>query len=491
MKKTTVCLSLFSLVIALPTLAEESANPFIEKADATKSNQPLGSAFASSLENILVPQEMLDDWLKIHPVKDDATELRSAVQGWIGEGKAKLDHTALTLGTVGRKTENISVIEKIYPTEFKAGGADAWPWPTAFETRNLGYVHEGGVSSVDGVDSPWLKWHYTELISSYSFQPLIEQTRKPTDMLLPRFRIMRIDQSEDNTPDTNQDSIDPFETLSTPTGPQGVILKPGAIRLAGRLDPLSKDDPNNNLTRLIFYRGEIGEPTEKTVDSEFEASRISFRVIRVSHPIFSSWLLERSPLSATNELWEVAEIWRKEGSAESLGEVSSTVRESVKNVLENIEPYIFPTEYEPGTDMKVIEQWEEGKKIGGKEGVATMTRYKITPRSGMEGAGLATSFETRNVGNTIATVISNDSQGVSIQSEWEFVQHIGENAYHRIKVGGEWIPDVKFPIFSSNRITSTVRAQPGIWRLLGSGSEFLENEKVDRAHCLLVFVKVE
>lgn len=494
MKNPLIRIPLFLLFLPAALLAQDTANPFVKKTAADQPLPPPGASFASLLENFLVPPALLDDWLRDHPLKDDATELRTAVQGWVSEGKAQSDHSTLTLGTGGRESESDSIIEKMYPTEFEPGGVGAWPWPTSFDTRNLGHTLGSGVSRIDGTESLWMNWELCEMISSDSSQPLIEQTREPNDTFLPRIRSMNITQQDPNAPKKDADPFKSDSEKSPPvdfTKPCGVVFTPGVYHLAGRLDPLPEDDTPNRASRLVFYRGEIVDSPEKTGKPAPEPARATVRMVRVSLPIFSSWMLDKSPLSATNEAWAQSESWLKDGNAENLGELSSTVRESASNIMQNILEHIYATEVKPNIDTTLIETWEEGKKQDGKEGVATMSRYKITPRPGLDGAGFATAFDTRNIGTTFETVINRDGPEFLVRCSYERVRLLGDNIIHRIKVDDKWIPDFKMPLFSATRLASTIRVAPSQWTLLGSVSEFLPTEKVDREHCLLVFVKLD
>ena len=80
MKNPFVCIPLILPSITLPGMAQEAANPFVKKSAKNELGAPVGPAFASLTEHILVPPELLDDWLRNHPMKEDATELRAAVQ---------------------------------------------------------------------------------------------------------------------------------------------------------------------------------------------------------------------------------------------------------------------------------------------------------------------------------------------------------------------------------------------------------------------------
>lgn len=490
MKKPTALTAFVLSALAASCLAEDAPNPFVKKADTTKPQPPAGASFASLLENILVPPDLLDDWLREHPMKEDASDLRAAAQGWISEGKAKLDHTSFSYGSAGRETTNSTILEKIYPTEFVPNGPGVWPLPTAFDTRNLGRDMETGVASLTE-GSPlllWLKGDNSEMISSFSWQPLVERTRQPDDVFLPLIHHKEI------TLNDADDSPDPFadpKQKALPKNRHVTSFKPDLIQLVSRFDPVYEGDPGDRLSRLAFYRGSIAPPHSEGPVKNLDVSRLTIRTLRVSLPAFSAWMQSRSPLAAATGAWEIADVWRKEGNAPSIGELSSRIDCGYKVTLKNNEEFIYPTEYEPMNETTVMEKWEEGKKVNGKDGVASMKREKITPISGTDAASMPTAFDTRNLGTTVEAVLTNNDQGLILHCDWQRVTHPDDSVCRRIKVGEEWIADMKMPVFSNNGITADVRVHPGKWILLGANMEFLKTEKIDHDHCLLVFVKVE
>jgi hypothetical protein len=486
MKNPLIFVPLLLITFVAPCMAQPEANPFIKKPDAAKPAQTPGASFASLLENFLIPPDLLDDWLQAHPLKEDATELRAAVQGWVMEGKARFDHTNLGLGVAGLANLQESVLEQTYPTEFEPNGDGTWPLPTAFEIRNLGQSFESGVCSIDGVTELWSRAEHLEMISSKSYQLPIDRTRQPEDVFLPKIRTMRISSGWPT-------GADPFSdrTKLDLNEPHDQGFKPDITQLAGRFDPLSESSSEENLSRLVFYRGAISAPGQSVNPKAGEISRLSFRTMRVSLPEFSSWIQNRSPLLATTEAWQAAEAWKKKGKASNIGELTTKARLGDKSTLENIEELIYPTEYAPANETVVMAKWEVGKKIDGKEGVATMEKRKIQPISGIEGAANGTAFDTRNLGNSIDFKLNSDPSGLIMDCVWERVRHIQDSVYHRIQVDGEWIPDVTMPLFERNLMMTSVRLQPGQWTLMGVESEFLKTRKPDPEHCLLVFVKAE
>jgi hypothetical protein len=497
MKRSIVLTALLLSAFTAPSRAEETPNPFVKKTEVAKPAPPAGASFAGLLENILVPPDLLDDWLDEHKMKEDASALRAAVQAWVVEGKAKLDITTLSHGSAGRQTSNNLILERIYPTELAPNGAGVWPSPTAFDTRNLGQDMESGVSSAGDVAALWMSGEHVEMDSSDPWLDLVEKTRQPSDVFLPSFRAKRVRLGD---PYANEGGKDPFASTTTPnsanepvdyTKPHGPTFKPGVVQLVSRFDPVSEGGGGDSLSRVTFYRGAIAPMQKPAAVKDSEISRLSVRTFRVPLLTFSSWLQDRNPLAAITEAWEAASGWRKQGNAHSIGGLSSRISPGTKATVENIEEYIYPTEYEPMNETEFVERWEEGKKQNGKDGVATMKRVKITPATGADAAARPTAFDTRNTGISMRAVLSSDDQGLTLQCEWMRVFHLENSIYHRIQVGQEWIPDMMMPLFSSTGITADIRIQPDQWTLLGATSEYLKTGKVDGEHCLLVFVKVE
>jgi hypothetical protein len=164
-------------------------------------------------------------------------------------------------------------------------------------------------------------------------------------------------------------------------------------------------------------------------------------------------------------------------------------------ILENIREVIYPTEWEPSNVTTVVERWEAPKQQeeGGKRviGTGTFARYKIEAAPGLAGASLPSSFETRNTGTTLELEAPRTGDDSVVRLSFDRVDEVGESVYRRIEDNGQWIPDMKLPLFASNRFSTSCRLKRGAWTLISSGTEFTGPGKADRDHCLLMFVKVE
>lgn len=484
--KTIFSSVLLSLAATLFPCHAQEANPYLDRLVTEAPAPPSGDSFLTLTEQILVPADLLDSWLAGRPVSEDASELRAAVQGWIHEGKATLDHSALSAGTVGREYRNESVFEQIYTTELEPPPTpEDWTAPTAFECRNLGYTSSGDAVRKKGGLVIRELTEVCRMLSHSAPDKLSEETRHPGDIFLPRFHTTRVSQ----TPETweekpNQD----FDPRSTGRHTRKVIpsYPAGAIHLAYRTDddlpePVILKSPNdtppkeastplpaNRPVRLIFVRSDMTGSTPEKSDPLPTDYQVSGKLISVDHQTLSDWLQGRDLATASSELGGAIEKWNEDGKVKILRNTSGGGRIGTRTSLDDIKEVIYPTEYEPG------------KRQPGPDGKSTELEH-----------ALPTAFETRNVGSTLITEIEADEGGPLILVNFERVLHGGFSTHHRILRDGEWVSNVTFPLFSDNRWTTHLRLKRGEWMFVGSGSAFGENSQFDPTRTVLAFVKVE
>lgn len=491
--KIRPALPLALLAISMSCLAQE-ANPFVQKKNEAKAPEPPpGPAFVGILEHILVPPEMIDGWIRQHGMPADATALRAEVQKWVEEGKAALDCTAVATGVKGRWSSNERIQEQIYPTEYMSNGPGVWPLPTAFETRNLGHSARFATEDVDGRTRFSIDADFYEMQGSTAWNHLVNKTRHPDDVFLPVIRTFRLTQ---NSPASRFQDMDPFGEPQGPTTQRDdrPTFESGRITLMARFDPLPFERKSGLPARLVFARGDVDKQPEKSAQLP-ENYGVSIFAIRVSHLEFSTWLQQQAPLSVARSAWQFTESLRKNGKAEIVDAANARARVSKRCAIENISETIYPTEWEPMNRTTLLEKWQEpqSQRVDGKQvdGTATRARMKIEAIPGLAGASLATSIETRNTGMTYEIRVLPDEHGVVVDHVFERVQQVGETVCRRIEDQGKWVPDITMPLFSTGRSSTSNRLQPGKWTLISSGVEYTDSGKVDREHCLLMFVKVE
>ena len=480
MKTTLLCLAL-----ALPAFAEE-ANPFVTGPEKTAPVEA-GEPFASLVEYVVVPAEVLDDWLDAHPLKDDAKELRAVVQQWIHEGKATLDQTSVTVGTSGFISINQSCREPIHATEYEPSDPGEWPMPSAFATRNVGYTFEGTATTEQGKPTLLGRMEFVRILPQLPFHPLVDATCLPGDVFIPRYRSISVSQTNgeeargDSDPFAPSSDPDPFAKTS-----DAVRFSPGSVHLAARTNELlpmpriqseplpeaaAEDDAAllaDRPVRLIFFRGVVEPFPDAPRPVPGEESQISVRLVKVDHRVFSDWLQTADLSTIQGAAAGVTDEWRKEGKAKILSELSARNRMGSSTHLDSVAEVTYPTEWEPGVLAPAV----DGKPA--QREFAT-----------------GTSFETRNVGLSAETRIVQDSDWPFVRVKVNSVEHGGNTVHHRIFRDGKWQVNATFPLFSSGGLQSNLLLTPGQWMLAGSNAAIDVTGQFDPDHAVLVFVKVE
>lgn len=456
----------------------------MKKNEAPPAEAPPGPSFVGIVEHILAPPDVVEKLLTEHPPAGGAGKLRDALQPLIEEGTATIDHIGISPGVVERRSTIGSIIEQIYPTEFKPAGAGVWPYPTAFETRNLGY---GGV--FQGVPDQReshvvLEADFTEMIGSKGWNVLLDRTRHPGDVFLPDIRSIR-----GTTLPEGFRGKDPFDESQT-VDPALHVTHPrmGGAVLVSRVDPLPSEQEGQGLTRLIFFHGGVArdDPKAGALPQSFQAS---LAIAKVPVRQLGEWLNKHEPVDASNKSWAFVTELSEEKAAEFVFMADWTVQSATSWQYQSIREIIYPTEWVPSHELTVMEEWERADQVQGKPVARSFTRSEITPRGGIDGASTASSFETRNVGVYMHGRLSTDRETLRIAFDW--VRQAGLSVHRRIEVDGEWIPDITFPVFATNATEAIIRPQLGKWMLIHAGSEFTGVNQKDDDHCVLVFLKLE
>jgi hypothetical protein len=503
---------LLAVLTAVGTAQE--ANPFLNQAPQEKPSAESGEAFTELAEHIVVPADVLDEWLVAHPQKSDASELRRVVQTWVEEGKAKLDYTAVITGTVGQNCTNESVNEQIYATEYVQTEADEWTLPTSFECRNLGYTLEGGASHGEGGLSFRADMDFVRMLPHRAWSVIAEKTRQPTDVFIPRYRSIRVNQSVGATVRPEQDPFapapapDPFGGGPPPsddivwTDPDAPVVEgsspakppvpvspparfaPGKTYLAARADeelpmPVDPADPSpaavkvqdppaNRPVRLIFFRGAVAAKTAPVATQLPDDYSLAAKLVTVDQKTLSDWIQKQELATLVESAWPAAEEWRKAGTASVLREVSGTSFPGAKGLVEDIVEVTYPTE------------WEPGKRIPAQDNQPAR-REPCLP----------TSYETRNSGLTLETALFDKPKGSLLRVSLEHVVHGGNSVHHRVLRDGAWMPDITFPRMTCLRWQTELRVKPGAWMFVGTGAALKADGQFDPARAVMAFIKVE
>jgi hypothetical protein len=485
---------LLVLLTLASTLHAQEPNPFVKKGEAAKAEVPAGDSFTAVVEHILVPPDAIAEWIRNNSIADDADGLRAAVQQWIDEGKATLDHTHIGTGVAGRKAETGSVVELIYPTEYEPAGPEVWPLATSFETRNTGVSAEFHAHSFR--EGPRLSmWvDHVAYVGSRAWDILASRTRHPDDVMMPEFRSTRASWAA--WEDIRQDPFsEKSATQEVPPSVQAPAPLPdGKYELLSRVDPNLKERQQGLPARLVFLRGEFTTPPKSQVDIR-ALKHLAYELVEVPHRKFSAWQRSNAPAAIPAGAWQAVEAMRKAGEVSPISCGDGVAQGSAEWLLENINEEIYPTEYMPSYKKKVLSRWqgphkqrEQGQMV---EGLGTFERLALESYPGLKGASLGTSFETRNTGMTVGLKPRSDDSGLLVELDAGYVFRLGDTVHRRIEDNGEWIPDCTMPLFASNQFRATCRMTPGQWTLVGTGSRFVGLGKSDPDKCLLFFVKVE
>lgn len=469
----------------------QEANPFVNQPPQKAAPLVSGEPFINLTENILVSSDLLDAWLEEHPLKEDATELRAAVQKWIAEGKASLDHTAVTAGTSGLDCTNESILEQIYPTEFEPPKPGEWPMGTSFETRNVGYSLEGSAAVREGAMVLLANAEFVRMLPHQAPHPLAEATREPDDVFIPRFQTIQIKQSPVKKGKPEAEENDPFNPAKPPAQSRKISqFNPGRIHLVARADdelPKPVIDPHATpaevekfveehrakhagvrQVRLMFFRGVIAKgpnPPQPQITGNYP---VSARFVLVDHRLFSDWLQTQDLAAVAGSAAGAVEGWKKDGKAEVISTLTSNGRAGSKTSFGDWVEVSYPTEWEP----------VEGRPAG--DGKQLQQEFSI-----------GTSFETRYTGLQVDTTVVADPKGPLLEVFMERVIRGGDSVNHRIFRDGKWQADIKFPVFTSTRWNTHLRLVRGQWMLAGSGAAVDAKGKFDPGRTVLAFVKVE
>lgn len=434
-----------------------------------------GESLLSLEEHIIVPANLVDAWQAAHPDAKDAGELRAAVQKWIADRKATLDFSTLTSGMVGRAFQNESILAQAYGTNIIPGGQEGeWKIATSFESRLVGYQVTGeAMGEKDGVVIRAMH-SMTKMLPLLPWDKLTEETRQPDDIFTPSFRNFRV-------PGALNDQV---ADTAMQAGEASYVA--GTIQLALRADEevpepgikVERDNASGNEAgpqpapdrpvRLIFFRNDRVVDDPAADDPLPEDYLLSMRLIQVDHRQLSDWLQNRELGSAVKELNEALEEWKEDGGVEILRTMSGAGRTGTTTLISDLNEVTFPTKYRPGRRTTS----EHGKD----------SRLEFAT---------GTSFETMNVGGTLTSRIVPNPDGPLLTLEMERVIHSGFTVHHRVLRDGEWVADMTWPRFPTNRWGTTLRLKRGEWMLVGSGAAFKEKGEIDHDHLVLAFVKVE
>ena len=220
------------------------------------------------------------------------------------------------------------------------------------------------------------------------------------------------------------------------------------------------------------------DPLGEFVDSP-RLVRVMAEFIEVPHEELTRLLLAPRTSSNDTELRkEVAKLVR-EGKATVVETMLCTGRSGERSLVESIEEYIYPTEYEPAGMPSQIHTTGDGEKI---ESDSRDLATGPTP----------TSFETRNLGSTleIEPMIGANNMLIDLRIAPEIVYHVGNETW------AEWKDQygdasIKMPTMYSMRTSTSVTLVDGQILLAAALSPKGENGFPDFTRKVMVFVRCD
>ncbi|RYD31815.1 MAG: hypothetical protein EOP87_14005 [Verrucomicrobiaceae bacterium] len=459
--------ALLILGLSLATATAQEANPFVKQPGARDvPPPPAGAAVHRLVEYIAVPSGVLDQW---EATGGDAAKLRASLQPLIDEGKATPIHTLFGSGTRDRAIRVETIAEQIYPTEFMPSPPAGWPYPTAFETRNMG-ISAYSLSEASGNKDFRLESEWVILADVLFYQELARRTSQPGDMFLPNFRTLTLEWKPDGKyPDPFADAPSIHSRrgtlLSSPTFGAGKVQLVSRSQFPGRADGTSV---------AVFFRGDIqpeapAAPAAKGPDEY----RVSTRLVRISQRKFSAWIQSRQTGDIAATAWEGLGLPGGDGIT-PVTELSGTSRKGERTGINQIEEHIYPTEYMP---------------YGFKNRNEAIAPQPADAKAEIQST--ATAYETRNVGMTAEVRLTDDAQGLLLDAQFYHVTKLGDTVCRRFRDGNDWRADMTMPLFSSYTYTSTIRPQRGKWMLASTGSTFTAHGQPDPEETILTFIRID
>ena len=441
-KKTPILLALAaaSLLVGSLTAQDRPAeDPFRKNPNAKPKANDLPHNIVTVFEHILVPSDFLSQWELQNEGQDITHEI---ARQWVANKKGTVDHSAMLTLLSGQKTTNETTLELIHPTQYQEQGANSWPLPTAFETRNLGYSCE--MEAVTDQNKLRISSRsvntFTEFIDSKSHHLLTEKTKQPGDMFIPNIK-----------------SEGPSSNLTLTDGKTLLVGKSGAV---------GKD----KMTRLVFQRSESVPLIPSAKKATPPNIHLQFHSVIVESSHWNNWTMKKNNAELSRDSWQWAKtlIGNKEAKIHFSGGLKTPSGQ--RGSIQKIKELTYPTKFTPV------------KKDG-----------KTLPAATIETALVRTAFETRNIGSQIEVepTMDNTGQVIDLRISIEFTQSFGERIYHRVKDGDKWVPDLKLPVFATMRQLTGLTLTPHKTTLIGVTAAIGKDGMPDPDKRILHFIKAK
>lgn len=213
--------------------------------------------------------------------------------------------------------------------------------------------------------------------------------------------------------------------------------------------------------------------------------RTQVEFIEVSHEQLTELLFTDEPPSAdaTPLRKRLKELVRA-GQAKMLDTMLANSRSGEKTSVESIEEFIYPTEYEP---------WELPNEVDVPDKPQGLTPSDREGLAILVAAATPTSFETRNLGNTleIEATIGGHNKIIDLGFASDMVWHTGDTVWGKRKDPSGNVCQISMPDFYSMRMSTHLTCIPGQYNLAGVLSPKNAEGEIDTSRKVMVFVRCQ
>ena len=241
-------------------------------------------------------------------------------------------------------------------------------------------------------------------------------------------------------------------------------------------DPFDKDGGGVQGSQVDPFDPDINAPRYVQVQVEF---------VEMAHEDLTKLLFLSKPESsdATELRKTVGEMVRKD-EASVLETMMVVARSGEKATGEGIREFIYPTEYEPPEVPNEVDIPDKESGLTPEEiKLMWMLRTPATP----------TSFETRNLGNTLEVAPNIGAKGRIIDLNFcpEVVWHTGNTVWVETRDGLGNVSKIQMPEFYKLSVNTAITCIDGQYNLVAVLSPKDQNGVTDSSRKVMVFVKCD
>jgi len=435
--------------------AKPAQDPFVKGEKAKPAAKPKAGAEVEAFQQVVQVLEFIEtpyadfsEWLKANPGAPDGDLLRADVQKWIDAGSAEVLASQMSIARSGQRAKVESIRELIYPTEFDPiQWRPSAPYPTAFETRNLGMTLEFDPVMSETVIDVSLAPEWVELVGECEQRPEPNGSVQKGDVRVPLFQANRISNQLETLPG-EWTLVDVQSARSQNSGLEGDSLNPTrSVLVMSRTSIFSFENSN--------FEGPAAGGNQ---------GYAKFEWIDVDQATATAWL-QRDDLGQWVGAENGARVELEGLAANGEAEIAFTrllpFKSGQRANTETIRQVTYPTEFGP-TEQHALS----------------------TPEA----------YEVRHTGITVEIdpVFSKSGQVVDLNFAPEIVELVGHSVSQRYfdPESQEWKADVMMPIFYTQKLWTQVTVLVDQPLLVGIMMPSDESGQPDKDRRRLLFVTV-